>query len=179
MRAGPVSSSGAQPHRPQPSIDLTERILLPLIGRPASKNSLRLREQSHARGTVAVERIEFVRDVSVRLHGARMRKQRAARNRKLTDAAGKIPDAVVDVVRVLLFLAKLYREPLHGQERGNGSHCDLNSIAIAIGHTALELDELWKEQRELGAGGALNGEIRYQRRGISNDGCVARHQEID
>ena len=85
---------------------------------------------------------------------------------------------MVDIVGVLLFAPIGDGIALHGQQCGNGRDGDLDAAAPAVGHVAIDGDELIEPQGEVGSVGALHGEIGDDRRGVPCDGGVARHQEV-
>lgn len=67
MRAGNPAAiwprrSATQAKRPQPGIDLSERILLPLFGRPVAQDIGILDKPSHTGRPEALYRIELARD---------------------------------------------------------------------------------------------------------------------
>ena len=55
----------------------------------------------------------------------------------------------------------------------------MNAVAPAVGHIAVDGDELIEPQGKIGAVGALHGEVGPERRRVPCDRGVARHQEID
>ena len=59
------------------------------------------------------------------------------------------------------------------RRRGNGRDGDLNAVAPAVGHVAVDGDELIEPQGKVGTVGALHSEVGHERRRVLRDRGVA------
>jgi hypothetical protein len=78
------------------------------------------------------------------------RQQRPARFGQGVDATGIVPDAIVDVVGVLLLVAAVDCEALHGQERRNRGDGDFDPVATCANYRPVGADSEGGAEAETG-----------------------------
>ena len=98
---------------PQPRIDLSESVLLPLLRTAIPKRVRFFDEAAHASWSKTVSAIEFAGNEAIARYAAIMIEQRSTFLGENLRTSGIVPDAVIDVVGVLLFVSALNRMPLH------------------------------------------------------------------
>ncbi len=98
---------------PQPRIDLSESVLLPLLRTAIPKRIRFFDEAANTSWPESVRAIEFSGNESISRYAACMIEQRTTFLGENLRTSGIVPDAVIDVVGVLLFVSSLNRMPLH------------------------------------------------------------------
>src|SRR5690606_18867338 len=122
---------------------------------------------------------ELAVNVAVTHPGASVFQQRPACVGEGFRTAGKVADAVIDVVRILLLVPALEGMALHGHQCRYRTDGDFDPVPDAVGHAAIDGNELAESQGQVSAIRTLDSEARCQRRNVPHDLRLARHQEID
>lgn len=125
---GGIAHLSSQSERAQPRIDLAESVLLPLFRAAFSQYLRFFNKAANTRRAEVINGIKLASDEFVARSTAGMIKQRPTFLGEHLWPARIVPDAVVDIVSVLLLVASLDRMPFHGQQRRDRTNRDLDAI---------------------------------------------------